>query len=121
MNLTISPIAESISVGLRCKLGSPTLLFFISMSEHPNSSLSMAPVMVLVNCAEPRSGLLIRVSSMRSTSEEPVWLLVASVWVSELPPPLALCEYIPVLFTSSLLLPAREHTVATGGAQMVVR
>ena len=78
----------------------------------------MAPVMVLVNSSEPRSGLLMR---SRASSEEPAWLLVASVWLSELPPPLALCEDTPVLFTSSLLLPTREHMLATGGAQVVMR
>ena len=32
--------------------------------DYPNSTPTMAPVMVLVDSAEPRSGLLIRVSSM---------------------------------------------------------
>jgi len=60
----------------------------VSVSEHPNSTPSMAPDLVLVDSIEPRTGLPSRVSSMRSSPEEPAWLLVASGWgIMELPFP----------------------------------
>jgi len=62
--------------------------------------LFMTSIILLINSVEPRTGLLSRVSSMRSSLEEPAWLLISSGWALKPPLPLALCECTSLLFLS---------------------